>query len=156
MLPHRWPQGITDQVSHYNKKRMKIRFGLLTLSALLCVSCYNNPVTSLKHPGDGPTDFHSAPSVGPGTTAGGSTAGPQPAPEAHGEGTVEPQPSGVHPGSNNEANTQPATPVHGPGATETPATGKEQTGNEQGPGRGHESQPGARMHGDAQKDSDQK
>jgi hypothetical protein len=139
---------------------MKIRFGLLTLSALLFTSCYNNPETSMKHPGDGPVDIHSRPSVGPGTTAGGSTAGPQPAVEPHGEGNVEPQPGGVHPGSGpgsgNEANSQPATPVHGPGATETPATGKEQTGNEQGPGRGHESQPGARMHGNAQKDSEQK
>jgi len=115
--------------------------GLLTSVSLLSISCYNNPNVSLKKPGEGPAHIHSGPAVGPGTTAGGSTAGPQPAPEHHGEGTVEPQPSGVHPASGTEAHSQPATPVHGPGATETPSMGKERTGNEQGPGRGHETQP---------------
>lgn len=130
--------------------------GILSSLSLLSISCYNNPEVSLKKPGEGPTHLHSRPAVGPGTTAGGSTAGPQPAPEHHGEGNVEPQPGGVHPASAAEggsaAHSQPATPVHGAGATESPSIGKEQTGNEQGPGRGHETQPS----GAAQKHAEQK
>jgi hypothetical protein len=50
---------------------------LLGLS-LLATGCYNNPETTERHPGEGAADFHRKPDVGPGTTAGGSTAGPQP------------------------------------------------------------------------------
>lgn len=54
--------------------------------SLLSLGCYNNPKTSEKAPGTGLKGTHSGPQVGPGTTAGGSTAGPQPvvhkAPEA--------------------------------------------------------------------------
>jgi hypothetical protein len=48
--------------------------------SLLAVGCYNNPDVSSRAPGSGSKDIHSGPQVGPGTTAGGSTAGPQPAP----------------------------------------------------------------------------
>ncbi|HYO80728.1 MAG TPA: hypothetical protein VES20_04950 [Bryobacteraceae bacterium] len=60
---------------------------------LLTNGCYNNPEISERRPGSGPHRIHSGPSVGPGRTAGGSTAGPQPArPELEGE--VQPHPGG--------------------------------------------------------------
>ena len=64
---------------------MKIRTALTGCAAIAClftVGCYNNPHTSEKKPGEGPQNIHAAPAVGPGTTAGGSTAGPQPAAKA--------------------------------------------------------------------------
>lgn len=56
------------------------RFRLIAATGvcLLLAGCYNNPVTSLKKPGEGPVVITSGPAVGPGTTPGGSTAGPQP------------------------------------------------------------------------------
>ncbi|HYO84526.1 MAG TPA: hypothetical protein VES20_24200 [Bryobacteraceae bacterium] len=64
--------------------------------SLVATSCYNNPQTSLKHPGEGPANVHARPAVGPGTVSGGSTAGPQPAAHtAHGQQQTQPQPSGA-------------------------------------------------------------
>lgn len=45
---------------------------------LIATGCYNDPETSRKFPGQGPENYTSRPAVGPGTTAGGATAGPQP------------------------------------------------------------------------------
>ena len=59
--------------------------------SLLGVGCYNNPDVSSRPPGSGSKDIHSGPQVGPGTTAGGSTAGPQPAPTEEHENTSEKQ-----------------------------------------------------------------
>jgi hypothetical protein len=47
--------------------------------SMIGVGCYNNPDLASRPPGSGVKDTHSGPQVGPGTTAGGSTAGPQPA-----------------------------------------------------------------------------
>ena len=61
--------------------------GLLVVLGLsmLTVGCYNNPDLASRPPGSGAKDIHSGPQVGPGTTAGGSTAGPQPAKASHTE-----------------------------------------------------------------------
>jgi hypothetical protein len=109
--------------------------GLLAGALLLLSGCYNKPGTSSRKPGEGPEHIHAGPSVGPGTVAGGSTAGPQPKPVSHG-GNVQPMPSGGHPAAGSDGHLQPATPVH-EGKGETPTTGSAQTGNEHGaPGRG--------------------
>jgi hypothetical protein len=52
-------------------------------ATLLLTGCYNTPETSLRKPGEGPTNHTAGPAVGPGTVAGGSTAGPQPKLVAH-------------------------------------------------------------------------
>lgn len=56
-----------------------MRFALLCAGILACLAtgCYNKPQTSLAKPGEG-KPLSAGPSVGPGTTQGGSTAGPQP------------------------------------------------------------------------------
>ncbi len=109
---------------------MKIRFVLsgALAATLLLTGCYNNPNTSLRKPGEGSSHIHGGPAVGPGTVAGGSTAGPQPKPVAHG-GDVKPMPGGGHPASGDESHAQPATAVHGAGGS-TPTSGHAQTGNE--------------------------
>jgi hypothetical protein len=62
--------------------------GTAAVCLLATTACYNKPETSLKKPGEGPANLHAGPSVGPGTTAGGSTAGPQPVKhDAGGHGT---------------------------------------------------------------------
>lgn len=57
--------------------------------SMVAVGCYNNPDLASRPPGSGVKDIHSGPQVGPGTTAGGATAGPQPAAKA-GHSNVEP------------------------------------------------------------------
>lgn len=79
---------------------------------MLLTGCYNNPTVSLRKPGEGSAHIHGGPQVGPGTVAGGSTAGPQPKPVEH-HGDVTPMPGGGHPAEGSEAHSQPATPVHG-------------------------------------------
>jgi hypothetical protein len=72
---------------------MKFRAVLILIAAMGCIllsGCYNNPRTSLKHPGEGPAHIMSGPATGPGTTAGGSTAGPQPQKEEHGGDHAKP------------------------------------------------------------------
>lgn len=65
--------------------------GAAVLLSIVMTGCYNDPDASLRPPGDGPKNFMSGPAVGPGTLAGGSTAGPQPAKRrpAGGTGTGE-------------------------------------------------------------------
>ena len=46
--------------------------------ALLLTGCYNTPTTGDKSPGQGTKNITGGPDVGPGTVAGGSTAGRQP------------------------------------------------------------------------------
>jgi hypothetical protein len=97
------------------KKRFALSCGLA--ASILLTGCYNNPNVSLRKPGEGSAHIHGGPAVGPGTVAGGSTAGPQPTPVAH-NGDVTPMPGGGHPAQGNDGHSQPATPVHG---TEKPA-----------------------------------
>jgi hypothetical protein len=70
--------------------------GLLCVVGLsmVAVGCYNNPDLASRPPGSGVKDIHSGPQVGPGTTAGGATAGPQPAAKA-GHLNVEPTHGGA-------------------------------------------------------------
>jgi hypothetical protein len=119
---------------------MKIRTVLTGCAAIACLmtaGCYNNPHTSEKKPGEGPDNIHSRPAVGPGTTAGGSTAGPQPAKEETG-GHVQPTPGGAvaaQPGLGHATAPQPQI-QHGADTPKGPAS---QTGNEKGgEGRGPE------------------
>jgi len=80
-------------------KRIALTGGLA--ATLLLTGCYNTPQTSLRKPGEGPANYTAGPAVGPGTTAGGSTAGPQPKPvshkpetgEAHAQPSVDVKPS---------------------------------------------------------------
>jgi len=69
--------------------------------SLLAVSCYNNPDVSMRPPGSGEKEIHSGPQVGPGTVAGGSTAGPQPAVEKKESGAAE-----AHQGAATAADSQ--------------------------------------------------
>lgn len=64
------------------------------LASLVTVGCYNNPDISERNPGEFRGEMHKGPSVGPGRTAGGSTAGPQP-PKAALTGNVIPKPGGA-------------------------------------------------------------
>lgn len=63
---------------------MRMKFALLCGAVAVCLmtGCYNKPQTSLVKPGEG-RPINAGPSVGPGTTAGGSTAGPQPVAVKH-------------------------------------------------------------------------
>jgi hypothetical protein len=87
----------------------------------------------MHHPGEGTADFHSRPQVGPGTTAGGSTAGPQrPAKEAH-KSEVQPNPGGAvapAPGADHTGAAKPETQHGSAPASSTPS----RTGNEKGVG----------------------
>ncbi|MDZ4798676.1 MAG: hypothetical protein SGI92_10975 [Bryobacteraceae bacterium] len=95
-------------------KRIVLTGGLA--ATLLLTGCYNTPETSLRKPGEGPTNHTAGPAVGPGSTAGGSTAGPQPKPVAH-----KPESGEMHaakPGPQDEhgakASEVPAQPGHPP------------------------------------------
>jgi hypothetical protein len=57
---------------------MSFRALLVAAAVVGLTGCYNNPKVSERRPGEGPVNYMSKPSVGPGTVAGGSTAGPQP------------------------------------------------------------------------------
>jgi hypothetical protein len=100
--------------------------------ALVSTGCYNNPEVSSKPPGAGTADIHSKPQVGPGTTAGGSTAGPQPVqPKEHSE--TQPTHSGATGDTPGLGHAGAATPEmqHGGG---TPAGTQSTTGNQKGVG----------------------
>lgn len=118
---------------------MKFRFaltGMLAIGSLLTTGCYNNPHTSEKHPGEGPVNIMSKPAVGPGTTAGGSTAGPQPPREEAEGGHVKPTPGGAVAAEPGSEHAGAATPHMETGA-ETPKGPAARTGNEKGgDGRG--------------------
>jgi hypothetical protein len=107
----------------------------------MMAGCYNNPHVSRKHPGEGPAHIMSRPAVGPGTTAGGSTAGPQPA-HAESGGHTQPTPGGEVAAEPGLGHAQPAQPpVQGSG--ETPQgranrTGNEKGGDSRGPAQGSE------------------
>jgi hypothetical protein len=106
---------------------------LLGLS-LLATSCYNNPETTVRHPGEGSANFHRRPEVGPGTTAGGSTAGPQPPAREEGKTTtVEPTHSGATPAAPGAGHTAAPTPQTGH-ETGTPSGTQSRTGNQKGVG----------------------
>ncbi len=81
--------------------------------SLLASACYNNPEVSSRAPGSGSHMIHSKPQVGPGTTAGGSTAGPQPV-ASKGHSNVQPQPGATHsePGNANAAKPGKSAPEH--------------------------------------------
>lgn len=87
-------------------KEMKLRISLLAVSfsALLQVGCYNNPVVSDRRPTEfQKQNYMSGPSVGPGTIAGGSTAGPQPAAKAEAEHSGAAEPHGAATTTGNES-----------------------------------------------------
>jgi hypothetical protein len=105
------------------------------MTCFVLTGCYNNPHTSERKPGEGPANIHARPSVGPGTTAGGSTAGPQPAKSELG-GHVMPTPGGAVQADPGLGHATPAQPQvqHGVGTPQGPAS---RTGNEKGgDGRG--------------------
>ncbi|HYP09010.1 MAG TPA: hypothetical protein VER03_22475 [Bryobacteraceae bacterium] len=116
---------------------MRNRYALVVCMlglSLLTGGCYNNPEVSSKHPGEGADDIHSRPQVGPGTTSGGSTAGPQPAAREHGKSDVQPTPSGATGDAPGLDHAGAATPNVQPGAAHTPAGTQSRTGNEKGVG----------------------
>lgn len=124
--------------------KMKILAAGGACVCLLLAGCYNKPSTSERFPGAGPVNYTSGPSVGPGTTAGGSTAGPQPRVPMHG-GDVEPQPGGATHGSPAEQHHGAAEPVMAPHA-DTPIgpasrVGNEEGGDGRGPAPAHGSSP---------------
>jgi hypothetical protein len=94
---------------------------------MTATGCYNNPKVSLRHPGEGPANYMSRPAVGPGTTAGGATAGPQPAP-VESDGHTQPQPWGGVPAEPGLGHTTPPRPVQGD--PETHPVPPARTGNE--------------------------
>ena len=100
--------------------------------ALVGTGCYNDPDVSAKPPGAGSVNFHRKPQVGPGTTAGGSTAGPQPVQlKEHTE--TQPTHSGATgdtPGLGHAGAAKPEM-QHGGG---TPAGTQSTTGNQNGVG----------------------
>ena len=62
--------------------------------SLITSACYNNPDVSARPPGSGSHVTHAKPQVGPGTTAGGSTAGPQPVvAKGHSKAPEQPKPA---------------------------------------------------------------
>lgn len=83
--------------------------------SLVSSGCYNNPEINARQPGAGDEHIHGKPQVGPGTTAGGSTAGPQPAAREHGKSEVAPAAGTLPTGHSSEAK-----PAEQPGAG-TPA-----------------------------------
>jgi hypothetical protein len=100
--------------------------------ALAGTGCYNNPDMNSKPPGSGSANFHSKPQVGPGTTAGGSTAGPQPAqPKEHSE--TQPTHSGATGDTPGLGHAGAAKPEMQQGAG-TPAGTQSTTGNQKGVG----------------------
>jgi hypothetical protein len=120
----------------YNDTRMHNRcaVGVLLVFgiALMGTGCYNNPEVSAKPPGAGSAHFHRNPQVGPGTTAGGSTAGPQPVqPKEH--TATQPTHSGATGDTPGLGHAGAATPEmqHGAG---TPAGTPSATGNQKGVG----------------------
>jgi hypothetical protein len=123
---------------------MRIRPALIAatgIAALISAGCYNDPHTSEKRPGEGPAHIMSKPAVGPGTTAGGSTAGPQPRREEPQAGHVQPAPGGAvaaEPGLDHAGRAQPAQ-QHGAGTPQGPAsrTGNEKGGEGRGPADRH-------------------
>src|SRR6476620_5523540 len=86
-------------------------------AGLLCVLGLSVVAVSFKKkhdlaprpPGSGVKDIHSGPQVGPGTTAGGATAGPQPAAKA-GHSNVEPTHGGATGDSTSVDHAGAATP----------------------------------------------
>src|SRR5438045_8755018 len=108
-------------------------------AALISVGCYNNPEISSRPPGSGEKDIHSGPQVGPGTIAGGSTAGPQP-PAKQGHSEVQPTHSGATGDSGGNEHAGSATPAKQAGAC-TPAGTQSRTGNQKGVGDRTEEHP---------------
>jgi hypothetical protein len=124
---------------------MRTRYGyfacMLGLS-LLASGCYNNPDINSRHPGAGTKQTHSGPQVGPGTTAGGSTAGPQPVAHEEHKSDVKPTAGGATGDSSpGLGHAGAATPEHQPEVS-TPAGAQSRTGNEKGVGE-RTSEPGA-------------
>lgn len=109
------------------------RFVCMLALSMLMVSCYNNPDINSRHPGEGTDEIHRRPQVGPGTTAGGSTAGPQPPAQEHGKSDVRPTPSGATRDTPGLDHAGAAKPETAPGAS-TPAGTQSRTGNEKGVG----------------------
>ena len=77
--------------------------------------------------------IHSGPQVGPGTTSGGSTAGPQPV-AAKGHSEVQPMPGGAsqHPKAPGHSGAAKPEVQHG---AQTPSGTQSRTGNEKGVGQ---------------------
>ena len=101
--------------------------------SLLTTGCYNNPEITSQHPGAGNEHIHGKPQVGPGTTAGGSTAGPQPAAREHEKSEVQPTHSGATGDTPGLDHAGAAKPEIQPGAG-TPAGTQSRTGNQKGVG----------------------
>ena len=134
-------------VPGYNDIEMRNRIAGYTCVlglALVGVGCYNDPEVSHRAPGAGTADLHSRPQVGPGTTAGGSTAGPQPAAQK-GHSDVQPTHSGATGDTPGLGHAGAATPEVHPGAG-TPAGTQSVTGNQKGVGDRTEEHPPAQKH----------
>ena len=99
----------------------------------MATGCYNNPDISSRQPGAGDSQIHRRPQVGPGTTAGGSTAGPQPAAHEEHKSDVRPTAGGATGDTPGPNHAGAATPEHQPGVS-TPAGTQSRTGNEKGVG----------------------
>jgi hypothetical protein len=110
------------------------QFACMIGLSLLATGCYNNPEINSKPPGAGNEHIHGRPQVGPGTTAGGSTAGPQPAAQQHGTTDVQPTHSGATGDTPGLDHAGAATPEMQPGAG-TPAGTQSRTGNQKGVGQ---------------------
>ena len=71
--------------------------------AIATAGCYNNPHVADRMPGEGRAgDTSRGPTTGPGTTPGGSTAGPQPPRKAKGEQAEKAEPSHPTPTGNQQ------------------------------------------------------
>jgi hypothetical protein len=112
-------------------RSMRFLIGVLATASVMMTGCYNNPHTSEKLPGEGPENIMSKPAVGPGTTAGGSTAGPQPVRERVEGGHVTPTPGGAVPAEPGLGHAGAPEPQMRPGA-DTPPGPATRMGNEKG------------------------
>ena len=99
----------------------------------MATGCYNNPEINSRAPGAGNEHIHGKPQVGPGPTAGGSTAGPQPVVQEHAKSDVKPTHSGATGDTPGLDHAGAAKPEIQPGAN-TPAGTQSRIGNQKGVG----------------------
>ncbi|HYP12551.1 MAG TPA: hypothetical protein VEQ63_01390 [Bryobacteraceae bacterium] len=112
------------------------------LLALCASGCYNSPHISNRLPDGKHSNVHSGPAVGPGTVAGGSTAGPQPAaPGEHGDAQAHGTAAEAHPPTTQAPSKAYATEAGkpAPSAVHSPAvqgSGGHEAGREGSAGHG--------------------